>query len=178
MLALWKAFPTTALCTARTTKNECYGRLPLVQCDHVNTSSVELLVVLTDIWPEYKLYRCYCRKIKVLALRNIASPRNTNNAHITRTTTYTQNYFHRCVAPLGHGVKRIHYLVLENSTYSVLYLPKVEFMHFPGTSTSYCIPFSIRLEYLVYRYETWPVEHRIEVGLPKQLAQCSQTTRS
>ena len=62
VLVLGQAFLTTA---RRRKKTSAIDVFPL-SCDHVNTSSVELLVVLTDIWPKYKFYRFYYRKIKYL----------------------------------------------------------------------------------------------------------------
>ena len=52
-------------CTARRTKQVRWTSCPC-WCDHVNTSSVEVLGVLTDIWAEYKVYILYYRKLKPL----------------------------------------------------------------------------------------------------------------
>ena len=48
--------------------------------DHINTCSVEWLDVLTEVWPQYLLYRFYYRQLKSLC--NNAFPRITNDIFI------------------------------------------------------------------------------------------------
>ena len=90
-------------------------------------SSVGILGVLTNIWTEQKAYRFYCGKLK--PLRNNASPSNTNNAHISQTTTRTPEIRPPMCSPCSCGHVDLFSFDIFN-VYSVFSCPKVEFYAF------------------------------------------------
>ena len=81
-----------------------------------------------------RTHTAYCKYRKFKPLQNNASPSNTNNAHISRTTIYNSHAKKTCdiftdMFPLFR--RSCGYLQCwKNSTYSVFYSPKVEFYAF------------------------------------------------
>ena len=89
-------------------------------------SRVEILGVLTDIWAGFHLYRFHYRKLK--PLRNNASPSNTSNAHISRTTTHTP----KISSPICPPCPCSHFDIFNFEMLNVFHseFPKVEFYAF------------------------------------------------
>ena len=67
-----------------------------------------------DRWPEYIVNWFYYRRLK--SLIDNASPRNTNNAHVSRTTTRTPKISSPICSPCLCGHVKISIVVLEHST--------------------------------------------------------------
>ena len=89
LVVLWQALLSTALYGSQNNTSAMDRRLSLVD----SVMSTYLVSKYSAYWPmygvntNYILSRFYCRKLK--PLRNNASPSNTDNARISRTTTRT-----------------------------------------------------------------------------------------
>ena len=109
-------------------QNKCNGRVPLV--DAIMSCLVSKYSAYWHIWGEYNLYRFYNRKLK--PLRNNASPSNTNNAHISRTTTRTPKISSPTCSPCSRHVDIFRF---DTQRIPFWIARRWNFKHFPGTSS-------------------------------------------